>query len=79
MPVVTREEEKKMTGLTTPYASPPLAHSIEEVAKLANCGRTTVYAAINFRTLTARKIGRRTIILDEDLRRWLKALPTRQT
>jgi excisionase family DNA binding protein len=55
----------------------PLANSIEEAATRANCGRTTVYAAIKTGHLKARKIGRRTIILDEDLRGWLTSLPTR--
>ena len=55
----------------------PFAHSIEDITWLANCGRTTIYAAIKSGTLKARKIGRRTIILDEDLRGWLASLPTR--
>ena len=59
----------------TTLTATPLAHSVEEAATRANCGRTTVYAAIKARSLTARKIGRRTIILDEDLRRWLVSLP----
>jgi excisionase family DNA binding protein len=62
----------------TPPAAPPLAHSVEQTATRANCGRTTVYAAIKSRALAARKIGRRTIILDEDLRRWLVSLPMRE-
>jgi excisionase family DNA binding protein len=62
----------------TTLAAPPLAHSVEEAATRANCGRTTVYAAIKSRALTARKIGRRTIILDEDLRGWLASLPVRE-
>ena len=59
----------------TTLAAPPLAHSVEEAATRANCGRTTVYAAIKSGALKARKIGRRTIILEEDLRRWLVSLP----
>jgi excisionase family DNA binding protein len=54
----------------------PIAHSIEDTAQHAKCGRTTIYAAIKAGKLKARKIGRRTIILDEDLRGWLAALPT---
>jgi excisionase family DNA binding protein len=63
----------------TPISNvPPLAHSIDEVARLANCGRTTVYAAINSHVLAARKIGRRTIILNADLQNWLTSLPVRE-
>lgn len=62
----------------TPVSDTPLAHSIDEVARLANCGRTTIYAAINARALTARKIGRRTVILNADLQHWLTSLPARE-
>jgi excisionase family DNA binding protein len=55
----------------------PFAHTIEDAAWLVKCGRTTIYAAIKAGALKARKIGRRTIILDEDLRGWLASLPTR--
>ena len=56
----------------------PFAHTIEDTAWLAKCGRTTIYAAIKSGALKARKIGRRTIILDEDLRGWLASLPLRE-
>jgi hypothetical protein len=53
----------------------PFAHTIEDTALHAKCGRTTIYAAIKSGALKARKIGRRTIVLDEDLRGWLGSLP----
>jgi excisionase family DNA binding protein len=56
----------------------PFAHTIEDTALHVKCGRTTIYAAIKSGALKARKIGRRTIILDEDLRGWLASLPTRE-
>jgi excisionase family DNA binding protein len=62
----------------TTLPAPPLAHSIENAATLANCGRTSIYAVIKNRELQARKIGRRTIILDQDLRDWLASLPMRE-
>jgi excisionase family DNA binding protein len=52
-----------------------LAHSIQEAMKIANAGRTTIYRAISSGELIARKRGRRTIILADDLRRWLENLP----
>jgi excisionase family DNA binding protein len=55
----------------------PLAHTIDDTAQQTKCGRTTIYAAIKSGALKARKIGRRTIILDEDLHGWLTSLPTR--
>ncbi len=66
-----------MVGLATPQVSLPVARSIEDTAKRVGCGRTSIYAAIKSKALQARKIGRRTIVLEEDLRAWLAALPTR--
>jgi len=68
-----------MTTLdATRPAETPLAHSIEDAARLTSCGRTAIYEAIKRGALTARKRGRRTLILDHDLRAWLAALPTRE-
>jgi excisionase family DNA binding protein len=53
----------------------PLVYSIPEVCKCSNAGRTTVYKAINAGDLTAHKRGSRTIILSNDLERWLNSLP----
>jgi len=53
----------------------PLAHSIDGVTKVANVGKTSIYAAIKAGELRARKNGRRTLILDDDLREWLRSLP----
>jgi excisionase family DNA binding protein len=55
-----------------------LAHSIEDAARITSCGRTSIYAAIKEGALKARKFGRRTVILDEDLRDWLASLPVRE-
>lgn len=56
-------------------AEAPLAHSVDGAARAANIGRVTIYEEIREGRLKARKVGRRTIILDEDLRAWLAALP----
>jgi excisionase family DNA binding protein len=52
-----------------------VAHSIAEVCAATGLGRDGVYNAINAGRLTARKFGRRTVILDHDLRAFLDALP----
>ena len=57
-------------------ASPKLAHSIESVRRTTDLGRTFIYNAIRSGELEARKAGRRTIILDTDLRDWLARLPS---
>ena len=52
-----------------------LAYSIEEATEAANTGKTALYEALNSGELSARKRGRRTLILAADLRRWLEKLP----
>jgi excisionase family DNA binding protein len=51
------------------------AHSIAETCSLTGLGRDTVYTAIRDGHLVARKLGRRTLITDDDLRRFLAGLP----
>lgn len=54
------------------------AYSINDAAQVAGIGRTTLYDEIRTGRLNARKAGRRTLILREDLQAWLAALPARQ-
>ncbi|HZL41311.1 MAG TPA: helix-turn-helix domain-containing protein [Pseudolabrys sp.] len=56
-----------------------LAYDVSEAATVAALGRSTVYAAIRRGELTARKAGRRTVVLTADLEAWLKALPPIKT
>jgi excisionase family DNA binding protein len=51
------------------------AHTILETCALTGLGRDTVYAAIRNGKLLARKVGRRTIVTDDDLRAFLAGLP----
>jgi excisionase family DNA binding protein len=53
----------------------PLAHTIAEASARSGIGRTTIYELINSGKLPARKRGRRTLILSDDLRRCLESLP----
>jgi excisionase family DNA binding protein len=55
--------------------STTLAHSISEACSIARAGRTSLYEAIRTGALRAVKRGRRTLILDDDLRRWVQSLP----
>ena len=52
-----------------------IAHSVDGACDAAGVGRTSIYEAIRAGELKARKLGRRTIILDDDLRQWLASLP----
>jgi excisionase family DNA binding protein len=53
----------------------PLAHPIPRALIIAGCGKTTLYGAIKAGKLRARKLGRKTLILDRDLMAWLEKLP----
>ncbi|MHC4053397.1 helix-turn-helix domain-containing protein [Bradyrhizobium sp. 25ACV] len=50
--------------------------SISEACAMAGIGRTKVYEAIASGHLKARKCGTRTLILRDDLRRFLNSLPS---
>ena len=51
------------------------ALSISDACEMVGVGRTTIYAAIAEGRLKARKLGRRTLILRDDLTHFLVALP----
>ena len=52
------------------------AYTIPEVIRITETSRTTIYTEIGADRLRAVKLGRRSLILAEDLQRWLAALPT---
>ena len=56
----------------------PEGLSIPEACRVAGLGRTKIYQAIADGRLTARKAGKRTLILRADLDRFLKTLPVLQ-
>lgn len=59
-------------------ADDAVAFTVEDAARVSACSRSSLFAAINEGRLKARKNGRRTLILDTDLRRWLAKLPVRE-
>jgi excisionase family DNA binding protein len=52
-----------------------LALSLDEAAKAAGVGRTLLKQEIRNKRLVARKIGRRTVIIEDDFATWLRDLP----
>lgn len=54
----------------------PMAYTIREAVAVSGVSRTSIYRAIQDGDVVARKHGRRTLILVDDLRNWLEKLPT---
>lgn len=52
-----------------------IAYSINSLCEKSDTGRTSIYEAIRSGQLKAKKFGARTIILDEDARRFFRGLP----
>jgi hypothetical protein len=52
-----------------------LALSIPEVVQASGIGRTLVFSEMKAGRLVARKCGRRTVVLVDDLQNWLRAMP----
>lgn len=52
-----------------------LAYSISDVLQILKLGRTRTYELINEGQLPARKLGRRTLVLREDVDAFLRKLP----
>ncbi|MGX5839749.1 helix-turn-helix domain-containing protein [Mesorhizobium sp. ArgA1] len=61
------DDDKRKIGLT-----------IDEAVDRSGIGRTKIFEAIKLGKLTARKAGRRTIILSDELSLYLKSLPIRE-
>lgn len=50
--------------------------SIAQTVRILGIGRSTLYCIIKDGRLPVRKLGKRTLILREDLERFIAALPT---
>jgi excisionase family DNA binding protein len=51
------------------------AFTINEAAKVAGVGRSTLYAELASGRLKAKKLGRRTIVPEHALAEWMSSLP----
>lgn len=54
------------------------SYSIAETVELTTLCRSTIFEEIRLKRLIARKVGRRTIVLAEDLANFLASLPYSQ-
>ena len=68
-------ENAGIGGHTALELPAPHAYRIRDVCKLTGLGRTTIYAAIKAGALIARRYGRCTVVLSEDLAAFLRSLP----
>ena len=55
--------------------SDTLAYTIPEACKAGAASRSAIYRAVKSGELTLRKRGTRSLILADELRRWLQSLP----
>jgi excisionase family DNA binding protein len=53
----------------------PLAFTVEEASQVSRIGRNQLYLSVQTGALRARKLGKKTLILRDDLRAWLESLP----
>ena len=55
-----------------------MAFSVDEAAMRAGLGRDAIYSAVREGKLEAKKMGRRTLVTADALRRYLDSLPSFQ-
>lgn len=54
----------------------PIAYTPEQAAVVTGRSRSRIFKAIKDEELTARKDGKATLLEADELRRWVRALPT---
>jgi len=80
MQEVKMQTDPKITAVEpaqVAIALEPVAVPIEMAPAVSGANRTRIFRAVADKELTARKLGKATIIELCELRRWIKSLPTR--
>jgi hypothetical protein len=67
--------QTEITSPPTANENPKVAFTIKEAVRASGLSRSLLYIAIGRGALRARKFGARTVILDSDLRQFLRSLP----
>jgi hypothetical protein len=67
------------TELNLVGPSAKLAYTLGDLSDLGIISRTQAYVENREGRLAFRKVGRKTIVLHEDLLQWLRSLPQKQT
>ncbi|MEC9245302.1 MAG: helix-turn-helix domain-containing protein [Pseudomonadota bacterium] len=67
-----------MSDLNDTQPGLKIALTISEAASAAGISRSHIYKLLSTGTLTRRKIGKRTVILREELESFILALPTQK-
>lgn len=73
------EVERKRRSRQRAESIQQRAMSVEEFCERYGVGRTRFYEEIKQRRLRARKVGKRTIITDDEAEAWLQRLPLLET
>lgn len=60
---------------SVPAPAEALAYSVAELPAVIGLGRSSVQKLVNSGALPARKVGTRTLILREDVEKFLRSLP----
>jgi excisionase family DNA binding protein len=69
-------ERPEMQQPSSQTLAQPVIYSVRQACELTHAGRTTLYAAIKAGQLRAVKRGRSTLLLREDLLRWVGGFPS---
>jgi excisionase family DNA binding protein len=65
----------RMTDSDKP-ALVPISYTPEQAAAVTGRSRSRIYKALKAEELTARKDGKATLLEHDELRRWVRSLPT---
>lgn len=67
--------QNEIASTSPAHQNHKLAFSIKDAVRVSGLSRSLLYVAIGRGVLRARKFGARTVILDSDLRQFLRSLP----